>query len=206
MSIVSIDPDELNPRDAYRLVSSIVVPRPIAWVSTVGKDGSVNLAPFSFYNMVAGRPPIVMVSYSPRRTGEKDTLRNSRETGEFVVNVVDESLAEAMNSTSMECAYGVNEFTLAGLTPLPSVKVRPPRISEALAAMEAKVTQIVPVEGSSSVMVLGRIVRCHLREGLLGPDWVVKPELLKPVGRLGRIEHTTLGRIFSMARPEPDIL
>lgn len=202
-STICIDPREVHGRDAYRLASSIVVPRPIAWVSTVGLNGSVNLAPFSFFNLVASRPPVIAVSFSPRAGVEKHTLRNCRETGEFVVNVVDNDLAEAMNLTSKNCEYGVNEFDIANLEQAPSVAVRPPRVARAPAALEAKVTQIIPVEGTTSVMVLGLVVRVHVREGLLGPDLTVDPELLRPVGRLGRSEYATLGEVFSMARPDP---
>lgn len=193
---------ELEGRDSYRLMASLVTPRPIAWVSTIGVESAINLAPFSFYNAVSGRPPTLLISMSPRQGVEKDTLRNCRETGEFVVNVVDVGLARQMNETARECPYGVNEFELAGLTAAPSVMVKPPRVAEAMAAMEAKVTQIVPVEGSTSVMVLGRVVQFHLREGLLKPDWTADTEMLNPLGRLGRDYYTGLGRVFKM--PQPD--
>ncbi len=199
---ISFGLKELEGRDGYRLMASLVTPRPIAWVSTVGKNGTVNLAPFSFYNAVSGRPPTLLISFSPREGVEKDTLRNCRETGEFVVNVVDASLAERMNETARECPYGVNEFELAGLTQAPSVEVRPPRVAEAMAAMEARVSQIIPVQGSTSVMVLGRVVHFHLREGLLTPEWTADTERLNPLGRLGRDYYTTLGRVFRM--PQPD--
>src|SRR5512140_1860476 len=108
---VQIRPEDLDPRAAYRLMISIVVPRPIAWVSTIGADGSVNLAPFSFANAVAGTPPVVMFSISGTRTGrKKDTLRNVEETGEFVFNICDEALAEQMNTSSGDFGYGVSEF------------------------------------------------------------------------------------------------
>ncbi len=202
---VSLLLSEIEGRDAHRLLSSLVVPRPIAWVSTVGADGTLNLAPFSFYNAVSGRPPTVMFSLGRRKGVEKDTLRNCRETGEFVVNVVDETLGEKMNLTSRECAYDVNEFELAGLSPAPSLMVRPPRVAAAAAAMEAKVSQIVPVEGSPSVMVLGRVVAFHLREDLLEPNRIVNSELLRPLGRLGGSDYyTTLGRVFRMPRPDEE--
>lgn len=199
---ISFAPDELPPRDAYRLLLSTVVPRPIAWVSTVGKDGTLNLAPFSFFNAVAGNPPTVMFSVGQRRGQTKDTLRNARETGEFVVNIVDESLAERMNQTSGEWHYEIDEFAMAGLTPAPSLAVRPPRVAAAAVAMEAKVTQIVPVEGSTSTMVLGRILRYHLREGLLRPNGLVDAALLRPIARLGGDEYITIGNVFSMTRPK----
>lgn len=194
---VSMVPD----RDSYRLLTSVVVPRPIAWVSSVGADGSSNLAPFSFFNGVSGSPPTVMFSVGQRRGSPKDTLRNVQETGEFVVNFVDETLAEAMNLTAGEWPYETDEFELAGLETVAAVDVRPPRVAAALAAMEARVTQIVPVEGTPSTMVVGRVVRFHLREGLLRPNGQADAALLRPLARLGGTEYATLGRIFSMERP-----
>ena len=199
--MISIVPGELPPRDAYRLLISVVVPRPIGWVSTLGADGTLNLAPFSFFNAVAGHPPTIMVSVGRRSGQVKDTLRNAQETGEFVVNIVDESLAEAMNTTSGEWPYEVNEFERAGLTTTPSVEVKPPRVAEAMVAMEAKVSQIVPIEQAIYTMILGRIVRYHLREGLLRPNGLVDSTQLRPVARLGGDEYATLGKVFEMVRP-----
>lgn len=198
---ITIVPDDLSPRDSYRLLISAVVPRPIAWVSSIGADGSLNLAPFSFFNAVSGSPPIVMVSIGQRRGTTKDTLRNVQETGEFVVNIVDQDLAEAMNQTSGEWAYEVDEFELAGLEPVPSVDVRPPRVAVAKVAMEAKLTQVIPIEGSTSTMILGQVLRFHIRDGLLRPNGLIDPNLLQPVSRLGGDEYATFGQVFSMARP-----
>lgn len=200
--MISIVPDDLDLRDSYRLTTSVVIPRPIAWVSTMSPEGIPNLAPFSFYNAVSGRPPTVMFSLSPRQGEPKDTLRNVRETGEFVLNLVDEALAEAMNLTSADLPYGVSEFEKVELAAAPSLDVRPPRVAAAPVAMEARVTQIIPVEGTANIMILGRVVRFHVREGLLRPDWSVDPEALKPLGRLGRDDYTTLGRMISMPRPD----
>lgn len=198
---ITIVPEELSARDSYRLLISLVVPRPIAWVSSIGADGSLNLAPFSFFNAVSGSPPIVMVSIGQRKGQPKDTLRNVQETGEFVVNMVDRDLAEAMNQTSGEWAYEVDEFELAGLETAPSIEVRPPRVAAAKVALEAKLTQVIPIEGSTSAMILGRVVRFHIRDGLLRPNGLADAALLQPVARLGGDEYATLGQIFAMARP-----
>src|SRR5512139_3828236 len=128
--LISIVPTDLHPRDAYRLLISVVIPRPIGWASTIGADGSLNLAPFSFFNAVSNMPLTVMISVGQRTGHPKDTLRNARETGEFVINIVNAELAEAMNQTSGEWPYDVNEFDRAGVTPAPSVDVRPPRVAE----------------------------------------------------------------------------
>ncbi|MGQ9895005.1 MAG: flavin reductase family protein, partial [Roseiflexus sp.] len=170
MDFVSFVPDAMSPRDAYRLLISSVVPRPIGWASTVGADGSVNLAPFSFFNAVGGPTPFVMISVGRRAGAIKDTLRNVGETREMVLNIVHEDLAPQMHVTSDDLSYGDNEFERAGLEAAPSVDVRPPRVAAAPVAMEVKVTQIVPVEGSSYTMIIGRVARFHIRRDLLRPD------------------------------------
>ena len=199
----TIVPGDLAPRDAYNLMLSVIIPRPIGWISSVGADGTLNLAPFSFFNGVNGNPPMVMFSAARRRGGAlKDTLRNVQETGEFVVNIVDETLVEAMNLTSGEWAYDVDEFALAKLETAPSIDVRPPRVAAAPAAMEARVHQIVPVEGTRSTMVVGQVLRYHLRADLLRDSGMVDGALLRPVARMGGDEYGTLGRVFSMRRPD----
>jgi flavin reductase (DIM6/NTAB) family NADH-FMN oxidoreductase RutF len=198
---ISIVPSSLPPRDAYRIMTGLIVPRPIAWVSTVGADGSSNLAPFSFFNGVAGNPPTLMISIGQRNSAPKDTLRNIQETGEFVVNLVSSGLVEAMNITAGEYEYEVDEFALAGITKCASVDVRPPRVADALAAMECRLLTLIPIEGSTYTMVLGRIVRYHLRKDLVRADGSVDPARLQPVGRLSGDEYALLGESFMMKRP-----
>ncbi len=198
---ISILPGDLEPRTAYQLLISVVVPRPIGWTSTCGSDGSLNLAPFSFFNAVSGMPLTVMISVGQRKGQPKDTLRNARETGEYVINIVDEALAAAMNETSGEWAYEVNEFDRAGITPAPSIDVKPPRVAAAPVALECKVTQIVPVMDTTYTMILGRVLRFHLRSDLLRPNGTVDAARLQPVARLSGDEYTTLGRVFAMKRP-----
>ncbi|MCL4706432.1 flavin reductase family protein [bacterium] len=199
---ISMTPDELPPREASRLLLSIIAPRPIAWVSSMGADGSLNLAPFSFFTAVSANPPTVMVAVGARKGQPKDTLRNVQETGEFVIHIVDETLAEAMNLTSGEWEYGVNEFELAALETIPSIEVKPPRVAVAPVALEAKVAQIVPVEGTTSTLILGRIVRYHLRADLLRSDGLIDATLLQSITRLGGAEYATIGRVFEMSRPQ----
>lgn len=200
--LISIVPTDLDPRDAYRLLISVVVPRPIGWTSTIGEDGSLNLAPFSFFNAVGGNPPTVLISVGQRKGNPKDTLRNVRETGEFVINIVNEELAAAMNETSGEWAYEVNEFDRAGVTPAPSIDVKPPRVAEAPIALECKVTQIVPVSETTYTLILGRVQRFHIRSDLLRPNGAVDAARLKPVGRLSGDEYATIGHVFEMKRPQ----
>ena len=205
---LSLTPDEMADRDAYRLLLSIVVPRPIAWVSTLAEDGTRNLAPFSFFTAVSGHPPVLMVSVSARSArlggGEKDTLRNVRATGEAVVHLVPETLAEAMNRTSGEWPPDVDEFVQAGLTCAPSVDVHPPRVAEAPIALETKLHQIVPVANSGNTLVLLRVVRYHVRRDLLRENGLVDAALLAPITRMGGPEYAHLGTVFSMERPAPE--
>lgn len=201
---LSLVPDEMERRDAYRLLLSAVIPRPIAWVSTLSADGAPNLAPYSFANAVGGTPPTIMFSVSRGRGRVKDTLLNVQATGEFVLHLVDETLAEAMNLTAGEYPQGVNEFEVAGLETAPSIDVKPPRVAAAPVAMEAKVSQIIPVDDTGNMMVLGRVLRYHIREGLVRPNGLIDPTLLRPIVRLGGTEYATLGEVFSMIRPSPD--
>jgi flavin reductase (DIM6/NTAB) family NADH-FMN oxidoreductase RutF len=182
------------------MMISIVVPRPIAWVSTIGADGSVNLAPYSFANAVAGSPPVVMFSVSGTRTNrKKDTLRNVEETGEFVFNICDEALAQQMNATSGDYEYGVSEFAMARLELAPCVDVKAPRVAAAPASLECKLLKFVPVEGNT--MVLGRVLRYHVREGLIRPNGLADALLMKPLARLGGDEYGTIGSVLEIKRP-----
>ncbi|HWI51187.1 MAG TPA: flavin reductase family protein, partial [Symbiobacteriaceae bacterium] len=154
-----LDPASLPWRDAYKLMIGSILPRPIAWVSTVSKEGVFNLAPFSFFTVVAAEP--MTICFSPMRHsngGKKDTLINIEETGEFVVNIVSEPLAEAMNQTSAALAPEVDEFQVAGLTPVPSESVRVPRVGESLVAYECRLLQVVEVgeaQAGAGALVLG---------------------------------------------------
>jgi flavin reductase (DIM6/NTAB) family NADH-FMN oxidoreductase RutF len=201
--ITAFNVAELKDRDAYKLLTSALVPRPIAWVSTVSRAGVPNLAPYSFFNAVASDPLTVMFSPGKKSDGSpKDSLKNAQETGAFVVNLADETLSEALNHTSGAWAHGVNEFAEAGLGAVPSSLVRPPRVGAAPVALECRVSQLVTVMGSSSTLVLGQVLMVHVRDGLLGPDGLIVAERYRPIARLGRDEYSTLGRVFSLSRPK----
>lgn len=199
--MLSFVPEEMEPRAPYHLLTSIVAPRPIAWVSTMSQDGKPNLAPYSFFNAVAGFPPTIMFSVSYRQTKEpkeKDTLRNVREVKEFVCHIVDEAMANAMIETAVDLPYGVNEFEVAQLDTVCATDVQPLRIADAAVAMECQVTQIVPVEGATNVMVLGRVLRFHVREDLYRPELgLVDTVRMQPITRLGgAVEYTKIGELF----------
>ncbi len=154
----------LDAQNAYKLLVSTVVPRPIAWVTTQDLDGSVNAAPFSFFNAVSGNPPVVAIGIGGRAPGDvKDTGGNIRRTGEFVVNMVSDALAQQMNVTAIDFEKSVNELAEAGLTTAPSSKVRPPRIAESPVALECERLVIVDV-GIDRSVVLGRVLAIHIKD------------------------------------------
>ena len=154
----------LDAQNAYKLLVSTVVPRPIAWITTQDLDGSVNAAPFSFFNAVSGDPPVVAIGIGGRGPGDvKDTGGNIRRTGQFVVNMVSDALAEKMNITAIDFDKSVNELTEAGLTTAASAKVRPPRIAESPVAFECERLVIVEV-GVDRAVVLGRVVAIHIQD------------------------------------------
>jgi flavin reductase (DIM6/NTAB) family NADH-FMN oxidoreductase RutF len=200
----------MPPLAVYKLLIGCVVPRPIAWVSTVSADGVNNVAPFSFFMGVCNDPPTIAFSAGPRgvesRTGaggKKDTVQNLEATGGFVVNVVDDRLAEQMNVTSGEYPPDVDEFAVAGLTAAPGVKVRAPRVLEAPISMECRVAQIVRVGRGPHCLVLGEIVHFHIRDGLYDREaGRVDMHRLKPVGRLAGHMYTHVHDIFEMKRPD----
>lgn len=201
-AMLSLVPADLSPRDVYRLLISSVVPRPIGWVSTIGLDGTLNLAPFSFFNAVGGNPPTVVISVSQRKGDPKDTFRNIRDTGEFVVNIVTEELATAMNESSGEWVYHVDEFERAQVTPTLSIDVKPPRVAESPISLEVKMTQIIPVDDTHYTLILGRVVRFHIREELLRPNGLIDADKLRPLARLGGDEYATIHQVFEMKRPQ----
>jgi len=198
-----VDASELPGRRAYRLLVDCVVPRPIAWVSTVDGAGAANLAPFSFFQAVGAEPPSVIVSIGRHRGGAfKDTGVNLRATGECVVNVVTDELAEAMNLTAGEYPFGVDEMARAGLTPAPCRHVAPPRVAESPVALECRLTQEVPIgdtENAYFVAVL-EVVAFHVADDLYD-DGRIDPRRLRPLGRLGGSAYSHPGEVFEMERP-----
>ena len=188
--MLSIDPAQHPHRQVYKLMIGIIVPRPIALVSTVDRAGVRNLAPFSFFNGVGSNPPTVLFCPTLRAVeelpdGKKDTLRNVEETGEFVVNVVSDAISAAANAASAEVPPEVDEFDLSGLTPVTSEVVRAPRVAESPAQMECRLLQVVYTRRApgGGVVVLGEIVRFHIREDLFD-DFRVDPAGLDAVGRM----------------------
>ena len=200
-----IDPAELALPDRYKLLIGTVVPRPIAFVSTCSKDGKPNLAPFSYFNAVCTDPPTVLFCPNVRGTdGEKkDTLINIEQTGEYVVNIVNEDITEKMNQTAADYPYGVDEFEKSGLTPAPSLVVKPPRVEESPINLECKLQQIVQIgngQRGSGFIVIGTIVRFHIREDVYD-NGKINIEHLKPVARLAGNSYCPVREVFDLPRP-----
>jgi len=211
--MLTLNPANCDLKQIYKLMTGIIVPRPVALVSTMDRDGAVNLAPFSAFTMAGSNPPAVLFCPALRAPKEaepgvhfdmrKDTLRNIEQTGEFVVNVVSEAIAAATNATAAEVPPEVDEFHLAGLTPVDSQAVRPPRVAESPAAMECKLLQVIYVgrEPGAGVIVLGEVVRIHLREDLL-EDFRVDPVGLDAVGRMAGSTWVRTRDLIEYARPK----
>jgi len=176
---------ELSAKERYRLLIGLVVPRPIALITTRSEDGVVNAAPFSFFNLMGEDPPIMVVSLESRPDGSiKDTLRNIRWTGEFVVNLVDEAIAAAMHQASANYPPEVSEVSAVGLSLAPCREVAIERIAEAPASLECKVLQTVAI-GPTRRIVIGKIFRLHVRDTLVDPATKrIREDAYHPVGRL----------------------
>jgi flavin reductase (DIM6/NTAB) family NADH-FMN oxidoreductase RutF len=209
---VQFDPTVIDSAAMYKLLIGSVVPRPIAWVSSVDADGVRNLAPFSYFMAITHDPPTIAFSSGPRGAeigggvrGKKDTLHNVEATREFVVNVVDDALAEAMNVTSGDYAADVDEFEKAALQAAPSVKVRAPRVAAAPVNMECRLAQIIPVGRLPHHLIVGEIVHVHVRDDVFDPaTGRLDMHRLKPVGRLAGQLYTHVHEIFEMKRPAVD--
>jgi flavin reductase (DIM6/NTAB) family NADH-FMN oxidoreductase RutF len=193
-------------------VNAIVVPRPIGSISSLDADGRANLAPYSFFNAVAYRPPQVMFSASGPHEGGglKDSVANIAATGEFVVKLATWALREAMNASSIAAPHGDDEFARAGLTKAPSAVVRPPRVAESPAQLECVLSRVVELESPSperpNRMVIGRVVGVHIADAVLR-ERVVDVGLLDPIGRLGYDQYVRVREAFRMTRPRwPDEL
>ena len=188
---------------AYAMLASLVTPRPIAWVTTLGPDGVVNVAPFSFFNVLGASPPIVGFCPGDREDGTpKDTARNIRLTHDFVVNLVDETVAEAMNRTAASLPYGMSELQSAGLTTQPSSVVRPPRIAEAPASLECSEWGTLQI--GDNRLIIGLVKRVHVRDELIDPVTLrIRSELFHVVGRMASPHWYCRTRDrFEMVRPD----
>lgn len=182
---------------------AIVAPRPIGWIGTKGRDGSLNLSPYSFFNIVSDIPKIVMFSSS----GRKHSLRNAEETGVFTASLASRHLAQQMNASSAPAAYGVSEFDLAGLTPRMAEEIDAPFVSEAYTALECKVTEIIQPRGlngepAENYMVFGQVVAIHIRDEIIR-NGRIDMEAMRPIARMGYLDYADGGAdVFQIVRPK----
>lgn len=202
---VIIDPAVESSANVYKIMIGAIVPRPIAFVSTISPGGVPNLAPFSLFTGISANPPVIC--FSPMRRGadgsRKDTLNNIEATREFVVNIVSEDFARQMNVCSAEFPPEVDEFLESGLTPAPSDLVRPPRVRDSRVNMECRLIQVVhvsdkPLGGS---LVIGEVVRFHVDDSVV-TDFRIDPDRLHPVGRMGGPSYTRVTDRFDLERPK----
>lgn len=200
-----IEPSEDNTGNIYKLMTGLIVPRPIAFVSTLSPDKIRNLAPFSFFTAISANPPVIC--FSPMvRSGDghrKDTLHNIETTKEFVVNIVSESFAERMNVTSAEFPPEVDEFERSGLTPLPSDLIAPPRVKESLANMECRLLEVVHVSAKplGGSIVLGEVLRFHVADELFS-NYRIDQDRLQAIGRMGGPTYCRTADRFDLERPK----
>jgi len=200
---------------AFSPIKAIVSPRPIGWISSCGKDGSINLAPYSYFNAISELPPMVMFSSAPSGNAQhKDSLRNVIETEEFVVNIVSAALGDAMNITSADLAYGQNEFTAAGLEMADCNTVKVPRVAAAPAALECKLWKVIELPkpetagagtagagtAGAGVMVIGMITGIHIADETV-KDGKIDVTSYQPLARLGYMDYVRIDDVFAMPRP-----
>ncbi|MDZ7961976.1 MAG: flavin reductase family protein [Aulosira sp. DedQUE10] len=199
-----IDPSQIDPRNSYQLLIGSIVPRPIAWVSTIASDGTFNVAPFSFFMGVAANPPTLAISCGSRRGTKKDTLVNVEQSGELVVNIVAEELGDQMNLTSGEFPPDVDEFKVAGLTPALSKRVRAPRVAESPINIECLLKQVIYIgnQGSESGLIIAEAVMWHVRDDLLIPENTIDISKLHAIGRLSGNWYTSTHDLYQITRPD----
>jgi len=197
------DMEALEAQNRYKILASTVTPRPIAWVTTLSEGGIVNAAPYSFFNALGHEPPTLALGLLAGKGRFKDTATNILTTGEFVVNLVSEKNAEAMNVTCIDAPPGIDELALAGLTPAPSHAVRPPRIAESPVSFECRVLTSL-VTGPRQTIVIGRILRAHIDDAVVQDKdrCYIDTEGLRLIGRMhGSGWYARCTDLFQMDRP-----
>jgi flavin reductase (DIM6/NTAB) family NADH-FMN oxidoreductase RutF len=198
---VEFNPAKLNEKQVYKLLSGSVVPRPIAWVSTISDKGELNLAPFSFFSVASRNPPMLSISVGPgvgeREGTEKDTLVNIREQEEFVINVVPAFLGNEMQKSAENLPSAINEFEAAGVTPVDSVVVHPKRVKEAPIQMECKLEQMIKL--GSDHLIIGRMLRYHIEEEYYLGNYKINLDRLQPLGRLAG-NYSEMSSFFHLPR------
>ena len=206
-NIKSIDPAELETKEVHKILLSSIAPRPIAFASTIDAKGSVNLSPFSYFNVFSSNPPILIFSPSRRVRDNttKHTLENAKETKEVVINIVNHSIVEQMSKSSREYDKGVNEFLETGLTQVPSLKVQPPRVLESPISFECKVDNIVSLgdSGGAGQLIIAKVVQIHINKDYLDSEGDIDSEKLDLVARMGGDWYTRVNKDSMFKIPKP---
>jgi flavin reductase (DIM6/NTAB) family NADH-FMN oxidoreductase RutF len=196
---------EVSSYERYKLLIGLVIPRPIAWISTRSANGVANCAPFSFFNVFSEDPPLCVIGINPRSDGAlKHSLKNIRRTREFVVNLVDEATANAMHISSHEFAEDESEFEKSGLAEAPAALVQHPRIAQAAACLECRLERLIEISGTRE-LVLGEILLVHAREGIIDPATKrISEERYRPIGRLFANRYCTTRQRFNLPGNLPE--
>jgi flavin reductase (DIM6/NTAB) family NADH-FMN oxidoreductase RutF len=203
--MISINPETQSDRENYKLLIGSVVPRPIALVTTLSQEGVLNAAPFSYFSIVASKPPLLSVSVQRKQGMMKDTARNAIGTGAFVIHITDESIIGKVNETAANLPSNQSEVPRAGFTPIPSEAIVVPGLKEAKIRMECLLEQAIPLGGTDEQaacdLLIGRVVRFHLAEEVYENGYI-NPDKLGPISRMAGNDYARLGSLFSMERPE----
>lgn len=197
------DTSLIDNKAIYKLLTGSIIPRPIGWISTIDENGINNLAPFSYFNAVGEDPPHVMFSTVRGNNTNKDTLNNVLATKQFVVNLVTEDVVEQMNTTAQTVPSEVDEFELANLTPIPSLKIKPMRVKESKVNFECELVHHYFLEGhknGGACVIIGKIIMMHFEDSILLDDHKINLDNYKPVARLAGSNYAKLGEIFSIKR------
>jgi flavin reductase (DIM6/NTAB) family NADH-FMN oxidoreductase RutF len=200
---MQFDPNEMEHAAVYKLLTGSIIPRPIAWVSSISENEINNLAPFSYFNAVGDDPPHLMFSTGRGNNTNKDTLNNILANKQFVVNMVTEELTEQMNATAQSVHADVDEFELAGVTPIPSQKIKPMRVKESPIHFECELVHHYFLEdhkNGGACVLIGRIILMHIDDELLLDNYKINPETYKPIARLAGAGYSKIGEIFSVKR------
>ncbi|KKD53830.1 MULTISPECIES: flavin reductase family protein [Paenibacillus] len=203
--MISLNPDTLTERENYKLLTGSIIPRPVAFVTTLSSEGVLNGAPFSYFSIVAAEPPLLSVSVQRVDGVSKDTARNAMEHNAFVVHITDEDNVGAVNVTASRLSPEESEVTLAGLTPIKSTKIAVPGVTEAKIRMECILEKVIPLGGKEDTpacdLLIGRVVQYHLSEEAYQNTYVIAKEL-RPVSRLAGNNYAKLGEQFPLERPQ----
>ncbi len=200
---MQFETQKTDPSVLYKLLTGIIIPRPIGWISTIDRNGINNLAPFSYFNMVSHDPPCIMFSTARDNNKNKDTLNNVLSNGEFVVNLATLDTVESMNATSAAVPADVDEFELTNLTPMDSVFIKPKRVKESPIHLECEMIHHYFMDnnnGGGACIVIGKIKTIHIDDAILMENNRINLEVYKPIARLAGSNYSTLGELFSIKR------